>query len=77
MNIFGRIVFLILLISSILLPSIFVASKIRDDFYVALSTMPPIFGYVAVLPIYLHKLVNRERIYSLLGELQDIVNESM
>lgn len=76
-NIYGRIAFPLLLITSIFLPFTFFISNIHEDMDLAMSTLPLFFGHVPVVPIYFHLLVYRKRIYSLLDELQAIVNESM
>lgn len=76
MNIFGRIVFSVQLILSVLLPSIFLILNIHENFSLVVSTMPPILGFGAVAPIYFHLMMNRVRIHSLLEDLHDIVEES-
>lgn len=76
-NILARIIFSVLLILSVLLPSIFLVLNFREDTHHALSTVPPLFGFVATVLNYFHLVINRERIYSLLKQLQDIATESM
>lgn len=77
MKISWQIAFSVLLITSVLLPFMFFVLTVRDDIHLALFTLPPIFGNGSVPLIYFHLFMNRERIYSLLGEFQAIVNESM
>lgn len=76
-NILLRIVYSVVLVSGISLLLIFLVLNFHDDANLALTTMPPIFGFGAVVPVYFHLILNRERINSLLDELQDIVNESV
>lgn len=39
--------------------------------------MPPFVGFTLLLMTYWHLLIGREQFYSLVAELEDIVNESM
>lgn len=77
MNIYKRIYFLILSTSIVLLPMNSLITNIQVDIKVALASIPPIFGLGVVMPLYIHLVMNRKRIHSLLDELQDIVTESM
>lgn len=76
-NILTRIIFSISLILSVLLPSIFLLLNFRDNTHLALSTVPPLFGFVATVLNYFHLVINCERIHCLLEQLQHIANESM
>lgn len=77
LNFLRRFTFSILVMLSICLPSTILVLNIRDNTNLALSTMPAISGFVAVAPTYFHLIIKRERIYSFLNELQEIVNNSM
>lgn len=76
-NILLRIVHSVILVTGIALSLVFLVLNFHDDVNLALSTLPPIFGFGVVVPVYFHLILNRERINSLLDELQDIVNESV
>lgn len=73
-NFCGRFIFSALMILAILLPLINVILNFRDK--ADLAALPSIFGCGPVAPFYLHLIVKSDRLYSLLDELQDIVNES-
>lgn len=48
----------------------------HEEIYLASAAIPAVFGFGAHLLSYTHLVICRERFYSLLDELQDIVNES-
>lgn len=76
-NIIGRIVYsMIFLLFSSLTPP-FLALNIDQGIDQILPLVCIIFAHVAIIPPYFHLLFNRKQFYSLLDELQDIVDESV
>lgn len=71
-----RTFYLIAIISNEILLFIFFKSNIHGDTYRGLSSLPAFVACTAHMVAYFHLLVGRERLYSLLDELQSIVNES-
>lgn len=51
--------------------------NIHDNIDRALSVLPALCGGISIMAVYWHLLIRRERFYSLLCDLQDIVNGSM
>lgn len=50
--------------------------NVLDDIYRALTAMPLILVVSTLIPILWHLVTFREKLYSLMDDLQDIVNES-
>lgn len=57
--------------------SVFVALNFRRDMYQAFSTLAIYIAHCALMAPYCHLLINRNKFYSLLSELEDIVNKSV
>lgn len=51
--------------------------NIHDDLNAAWSTLPLITAYLTVVLVHWHFLFNRNHFYSLFGNMEDIVNESL
>lgn len=77
MNIYKRIYFLTISTLCVSLPINSLITNIHTDIKLALASILPIFGLGVALPLYIHLLMNRKRIYSLLDEIQAIVTESI
>lgn len=75
-NIYFRVFHLFVLCSFDLLALIDFIRKTHGDIDQALAALPTIFGMTLLIANYLHLLVCRERINSLLDDLQNIVIES-
>lgn len=75
-NIVVRITYWLLLFSTAGLISIFFIVNIHDDIHRAWGALTAIIAFTTVVTTYSHLLIYRDRFYSLLDDLQDIVNES-
>lgn len=75
-NILLRILFSLLFVSFNLMVSIFFILNIHDGIQKTFSILPAICGVMSALLTYWHLLINRKQFYSILFELQKIVNES-
>lgn len=76
-NIVVQVIYWITLFSWNLTFIFYFLLKFRNDIYGALGSMPPFVGFTLLLMTYWHLLIGREQFYSLVAELEDIVNESM
>lgn len=76
-NYIARIVYTISFLLSCLLASIFVAQTFSQDIDQSLPVVCIILADCALLATYSHLLINRDRFYSLLDDVQDIVDESV
>lgn len=75
-RIFVRIVYLVSFISFNLMELIFIILNIHDGIDQAIPALAPISGAFPLLACYGHLLINRDRYYYLMNEMQDIVNGS-
>lgn len=75
-NGFLRIVHLFFIVSFDLMESIFIILNIDDGIDQVAPGLAPLFGTIPPMVSYVHLLINRGRYYSLMNDLQDIVNES-
>lgn len=75
-NIVVRVISLVSLLSCDLMLLLFVVFNIHNDLYGALTALPATLGFTLLLTTYLYLLIRREQFFSVLNELQDIVNES-
>lgn len=76
-NIVLRFIYWFLLFSTAMLISIFFFLNIHDDIHRAWGALTALIAFTTVVTTYSHLLIYRHRFYSLLDELQDIVNESV
>lgn len=50
--------------------------NVREDVYLAAVTLPAFFGISSLVSIYWSLLIHRERFFSLLDELRNVVSKS-
>lgn len=75
-NLIARIIFSILFVLFNLTATVFLIRSFVRDIEQILLIMPVYLAYHATIVIYIHLLMNRKEFYSLLDELQDILEES-
>lgn len=75
-NIYRRFIYSILLISFVSNQIAFFILNIADGFDRAVPALPSIGGVIPAAASYLYLLINSEKYYSLLDEMECIVNES-
>lgn len=76
-NVIVRFMISASILLSILVFFIFFVLKINEDKYKAVAGLPAIFGHLLIIAYYSELLIRRESFNSILGDLQNIVNESI
>lgn len=76
-NIISQTIFVHTLISFNLMELIFIIVNSQYGFEKAATALSPICGVIPAMADYIFLLFNRKQYYSLLREMQDIVNDSM
>lgn len=75
-NVILRFLYFFVFILCLLSLLIFLFSKAYDDIYRLWAVLLPIMATTSLMASYLYLVIYRGRFYSLLDDLQDIVNES-
>lgn len=75
-NIFLQVIYWVAFLSSSWMMCTFFILNVRDDIFGALGMFPAFLAYVSHIVTLSHLLTSRDRFYSLLDDLQEIVNES-
>lgn len=76
-NLIGRIITSVMLIIVIWLLLFLVILDPNPDIELVQAVMSPIVGFISTAISYVHLLLYRQKFYSLLEEVKDIVHESL
>lgn len=75
-NLAIRFFYFVVGLSGVVAFTIFFVLNVHKDIFRAAAALPSVTGFILFMTNYMHLLIRRKRFYSLIDELQKIVNRS-